>query len=93
MNSFRIALLVLCSALLAAKAPAQSVDNLGTEFYCAFLPNPEGGTPAVELHLSSPVATTVQVEYPAHAPTFSTSVAVSPASCPAAPRSVGQATV
>jgi hypothetical protein len=52
------------------------LDNAGNEFILSVLPNYT--TPNVEVHLTSTVATTVSVEYPVNAPTFTTSVAVNP---------------
>lgn len=78
-NHYRSALATLCLASLAAPATAQSLDNEGTEFLCAFLP--QLGiveNQAVELHLTSRVPTTATIEYPAGAPTFSTTVNVVP---------------
>lgn len=57
-------------------AAAQSIDNKGTEFFVTFLPNYSGGQ--VELHLTAAVATTVTVEYPINAPTFTNSYALTP---------------
>jgi hypothetical protein len=54
------------------------LDNAGEEFILSVLPNYT--TPNVEVHLTSAVATTVTVEYPVNAPTFTSSVAVNPGS-------------
>lgn len=67
-----IALSVCCYSPLAWGA----LDNKGTEFILGFLPN--YSTPNIELHLTGDVATQVLVEYPANAPTFSQTVAVTP---------------
>jgi hypothetical protein len=71
----------MCLALLVAlafpgTAVAQNIDNKGKDFYLPFLPNL--GAPTAEVHLTSDVATTVNIEYPVNAPTFTTSVSVTP---------------
>ncbi len=53
-----------------------ALDNKGTDFILSFLP--QLSAPNIELHLTSDVATSVTVEYPVNAPTFSTTVAVAP---------------
>jgi hypothetical protein len=70
---------VLAAALVAAApggAAAQSIDNKGTEFFVTFLPNYYDGQ--IELHLTSAVATSVTVEYPINAPTFSNNYSLTP---------------
>jgi hypothetical protein len=69
-------LAVLIVGLLIPGISQASLDNEGKEFIMAFLPNV--GTGKLELHLTSAVTTTVYVEYPANAPSFTTSVAVGP---------------
>lgn len=64
-------------AISIATASAQSLDNKGDDFLLAFLPNFDNSV-TTEFHLTSDVATTVDVEYPANAPTFTASVAVAP---------------
>jgi hypothetical protein len=54
------------------------LDNKGTDFILAFMPNFSNGN--VELHLTSDVNTSVTVEYPVTSPTFTTTVAVTPGS-------------
>ena len=55
----------------------QTVDLVGNDFIIGMLPN-FGTTNTVELHLTSDVSTTVQVDYPIINPTFSTSVSIDP---------------
>jgi hypothetical protein len=73
----------LLAALLAATFGAGSaalaandLDNKGTEFLMAFLPNL--GAPTVELHLTADSPTQVTVEYPANSPTSIQVVDVTP---------------
>ncbi len=47
-------------ALLPLNATA-SIDNKGTDFLMAYMPNTLGGAHSVEVHLASEVATTVTV--------------------------------
>ena len=68
--------LSICWTALFAPLAGAALDNKGTEFFMAFLPNLS--TPNVELHLTGEVATNVTVQYPVNAPTFSTTVAVTP---------------
>ena len=67
--------LVAASLLVPVTVNAQ-VDNQGRDFYLPFLPNIFN--PTVEVHLTSDVATTVNIEYPVNSPTFTTSVSVVP---------------
>ncbi|HEX2254898.1 MAG TPA: prenyltransferase/squalene oxidase repeat-containing protein [Thermoanaerobaculia bacterium] len=53
------------------------VDNSGREFLLGFIATFDTGTRA-EVHLTSQVATTVRVEYPAGAPTFVHTAALTP---------------
>jgi hypothetical protein len=69
-----LALLML--VLAPGISDAQTLDNKGKDFLMTFLPNLS--TPTIELHLTASAPTTVTVEYPVNAPTFSTSVAVNP---------------
>ncbi|MGH1363750.1 MAG: FlgD immunoglobulin-like domain containing protein [Calditrichia bacterium] len=69
-------LLCFMLACLAGSAFAQNLDNQGKEFFMAFLPNLL--TPTIEIHLTSSSTTNVTVEYPANAPTFSSTVSVAP---------------
>lgn len=41
-----------------------AIDNKGKEFFLGFLHNSDNTEVTLELHLTSEVATTVQVEYP-----------------------------
>ncbi len=77
---FRTAVALLCSALAAPPSVAQiSIDNKGEDFIIAWLPAAADGlVPAIELHLTSDVATSVTVDYPINSPTFTTTVAVGP---------------
>ena len=69
----------LALSALAPAAHAQLVDNKGTDFVLAFLPNQDGSTsPNVELHLTADAPTSVTVQYPVNAPTFDVTVAVNP---------------
>jgi hypothetical protein len=54
-----------------------AADNQGKEFLMSFLPN-YNGVGQVELHLTGDVATSVTVEYPINAPTFTQTVAITP---------------
>jgi hypothetical protein len=72
--------LVLGSAGPARAQLPSAVDNKGTEFFMAFLPQYSGGAHAVELHLTADVETDVTVHYPAIDPTFETTVTVQPGS-------------
>jgi len=70
---------VLALLLTSTAARGQSLDNKGTDFIFAFLPNSTGDS-AVELHLTSDVSTSATVEYPVNSPTFTSTVAVNPGS-------------
>ena len=70
---------VLAWTLAGSMAQAQGLDNKGTDFILAFLPN-KSHRNNIELHLTSNVSTNVTVEYPVNSPTFSTTVAVNPGS-------------
>ncbi|MBI3770148.1 MAG: hypothetical protein HY271_16875 [Deltaproteobacteria bacterium] len=79
-NAARLAscILILAAGVLIGNSRAWAIlDNKGTEFILAFLPNYRGGA-AIELHLTADAPTTVTVEYPVSAPTFTTSVDVGP---------------
>lgn len=67
----------LCAAVLHMAEPvaAQEVSNRGKEFIMTFLPNFDDDV-TIELHLTG-ADTDVTVEYPADAPTFTTTVPVS----------------
>jgi hypothetical protein len=79
--------LAVCSLLalaLGSPGPAlaqvgSAVDNKGTEFFMAFMPN-VSSPEAVEVHLTADVATDVTVQHPAGDPPFETTVAVAPGS-------------
>lgn len=77
--AFTILLLVLCTSALFGLPAQAALDNKGTEFFMAFLPN-YSGTANVELHLTADVTTDVTVQYPVNSPTFNTTVAVTPGS-------------
>lgn len=64
------------AVLLPHSVAFADLDNAGNEFILSVLPNYT--TPNVEVHLTSSVSTTVTVEYPVNAPTFTSSVAVNP---------------
>ena len=66
-----VVVLSISSASLAA------VDNKGTEFIIAYNPNFDAGV-TIEMHLTSDVATSVDINYPMNAPTFTDTVAVTP---------------
>ena len=71
--------LSLGSARPALAQVSTAVDNKGTEFFMAFLPN--NRTPnAVAVHLTADVATDVTVQYAAGDAPFETTVAVEPGS-------------
>ncbi|MDJ0759433.1 MAG: IgGFc-binding protein [Woeseiaceae bacterium] len=74
---FQLLLFVVCAFFLIP-AQAQSLDNLGDDFIVAFNPNTLGGVHNIEVQLTGDTATMVTVEYPVNAPTFSTTVAVTP---------------
>ena len=72
-------LLALFLLALPSFTLAQVVDNKGTDFYMGFMPNTLGiGAPSIEVHLTADVATNVTVQYPVNAPTFDTTVPVTP---------------
>lgn len=77
---FKAPLILAClfAGALAPQAGAQNLDNLGSDFFCSFLPNPLSSGHTMELHLTAPVATSVTVEYPVNAPTFTTTVNLVP---------------
>ena len=54
-----------------------AVDNKGTEFIVAFNPNFDSAV-TIEMHLTSDVATSVDINYPMNNPTFIDTVAVTP---------------
>ena len=72
----------ICLAfLVSGSLHAQQLDNSGTDFILAFMPNDSDapfGQQVVGVHLTSAVATTATVEYPMNNPTFSQTVAVTP---------------
>jgi len=70
--------LLLSFFLLPCVAFGESLDNKGRDFIMGFLPNFTGNLEALELHLTGDVATTVTVEYPVNAPTFTTTAAIVP---------------
>lgn len=55
-----------------------ALDNKGNEFLIPFLPNASGVATVLQLHLTSEVVTTVDIQYPVNAPSFITSVNVVP---------------
>lgn len=63
--------LTISSACLAA------VDNKGTEFIIAYNPNLDSSV-TIEMHLTSDVVTSVDINYPMNAPTFTDTVVVTP---------------
>lgn len=69
---------VVAVFFLFQNANLKALDNSGSEFILAFLPNYNGNTGRVQLHLTSSVATNVTVEYPVNSPTFTQTVAVAP---------------
>jgi hypothetical protein len=70
------AMILLILILYTGNTRGQDLDNKGKDFIMTFLPNL--ASPTTELHLTASAPTTVTVEYPVNAPTFSTSVAVNP---------------
>ncbi len=68
--------LVVTLSFTTQVSAQEYIDNKGREFIMTFLNNL--GAPSTELHLTSDVATSVTVEYPFAAPTFSTTVPVNP---------------
>jgi hypothetical protein len=73
---FSVFLCVL--ALVTSSVSLAAVDNKGTEFIIAYNPNVSAGS--IEMHLTSDVATSVEINYPMNAPTFNDTVAVTPGS-------------
>jgi hypothetical protein len=71
--------LLIFSVMPLSPIAAQSFDNMGTEFVVGFLSNYDASV-TIEIHLTAEQATDVTVEYPFNAPTFSTTVAVTPGS-------------
>jgi hypothetical protein len=69
---------LFAALLMSATAGAQTIDNKGTEFILAFIPN--AGTQArdVEVHITADTATEARVRYPMNAPVFDSTVAVLP---------------
>ena len=63
--------------LSISSASLAAVDNKGTEFIIAYNPNFDAGV-TIEMHLTSDVATSVDINYPMNAPTFTDTVAVTP---------------
>jgi IgGFc binding protein len=76
--AFKPALLAI--AISAASSAFAAVDNKGSEFFIAFLPNPLSSGQQVELHLTADAPTTVHIEYPTGAPVFTSSVNLTPGS-------------
>ncbi len=74
--SVTLVTIAFCFFLISPVAKA-SLDNKGTDFIMAFLPNNSPGA-TTELHLTSDVSTNVTIEYPVNSPIFTTTVAVSP---------------
>jgi len=60
----------------SAAHAANDLDNKGTEFLMAFLPNEVGGI--IEIHLTAETATTVVVEYPAFSDPAPDTVTITP---------------
>ncbi|MEL6821414.1 MAG: IgGFc-binding protein [Calditrichota bacterium] len=79
MTNFKQNLVLLCFLLFGMTGSlfAQSLDNKGNEFYMAFLRDFDTQSD-IQVHLTSDVATNVLLEFPANAPTFTTTVTVSP---------------
>lgn len=75
---YGIALLSV-SVLITSSASLAAVDNKGTEFIIAFNPNFDSSV-TIEMHLTSDVATSVEINYPMNSPTFNDTVAVTPGS-------------
>jgi hypothetical protein len=73
------AVFLVALSFTIATARAQVLDNKGTEFIVAFLPNFTGGS-SIELHLTSDVSTNATIQYPVNSPSFNTTVAVNPGS-------------
>lgn len=73
------ALLAVCF-LLPSMCYGQALDNKGTDFIMAFLPNLTGAEEKVQLHLTGAVATTVTIQYPVNSPTFTTTATIVPGS-------------
>ena len=67
---------IVMLGLTGIQSARAELDNQGKEFLMLFLPNIS--EPAIEVHLTSEVATQVTVEYPVNSPTFSTTVNVGP---------------
>lgn len=74
----RLATAVALASSLACSASYAALDNKGTEFILPFLPNYGGTATVIQLHLTAETATDVLVEYPVNAPTFTTTVGVTP---------------
>ncbi len=73
-----IPLQILFMLLILPVTPAwAALDNKGTDFILGLLPNINAQN-TIELHLISEVSTSVTVEYPVNAPTFTSTVEVSP---------------
>ncbi|MEP7706621.1 IgGFc-binding protein [Paraglaciecola sp. 25GB23A] len=72
-----------CIALLSvfvltiSSASLAAVDNKGTEFIIAYNPNFDTAV-TIEMHLTSDVVTSVDINYPMNAPTFTDTVVVTP---------------
>lgn len=69
---------LLALTISAASTAFAAIDNKGSEFFIAFLPNPLSSGQQVELHLTAETPTTVHIEYPAGTPTFTSSVNLIP---------------
>lgn len=72
-----IALLIM-GVFLGIQPALASLDNKGTDFIMAFLPNYNTLSADVEIHLTSDVSTDVTIEYPVNSPSFTTTVTVTP---------------
>ncbi|MGF1765386.1 IgGFc-binding protein [Aliivibrio kagoshimensis] len=68
--------MLLVSILFFSMTLHASLDNKGTEFIIAFLP--QISTPNIELHLTGDIATDVTINYPMNSPTFTHVASITP---------------
>ena len=75
-----LAALVVLLAVTAVPTSSASIDNKGTEFIAAFLPNYNYPSypSEVEIHLTGDTATNVAVQYPIGAPLAGSPFSVTP---------------
>ncbi|WP_045857466.1 IgGFc-binding protein [Teredinibacter purpureus] len=76
-NALRYRLLIAFILTILTPYTFAALDNKGTDFIMAFLPNYTGAS-TLQVHLTADTVTDVTVDYPVNSPTFNTTVTVVP---------------